>query len=72
MLWPFLLENDDGLSLAVQYAGRGHNRGNFGVTLPNSVSQSLGSLLRKLNLAQQQQPFISNTKMLDYKKYTNI
>ena len=23
MLWPFLLENDDGLSLAVQYAGRG-------------------------------------------------
>ena len=27
MLWPFLLENDDGLSLAGLYAGRGlHSR----------------------------------------------
>ena len=41
MLWPFLLENDDGLSLAGQYVGRDHNQHHHypnGTTVPVMVT----------------------------------
>ena len=41
MLRPFLLENDDGLSLAVQYAGRGNNNDNTCVVLGCAIKFSI-------------------------------